>query len=590
MILSRTGPVGLLGTAAVLATADFLLSDHPGFAFVLTLAECVVTLPWMWLIFHLEQGEARLETDERRRRLRMLPTHVVTVVLIVAALVAKTFVLLSADGGDPERVAGVYRQYVIAFYFLFALGHVGRGSRAGRFLAAAAESPARLMALSFGCVALLGAFVLTLPLSVREVTHASFLEALFTATGAVCGALGINDVAATYTVFGQAVILLLIQLGGLGIMALSAFFSIAARRRLRVKSAAVMAEMFDADSLSSMRNTVRDIVLFTFTIEAVGAVVLYFALARHPAVGLGPESPDPAAGAGSVAWSAVFHSVSAFCTAGFSLSHGNIVPFVGDWPVSLTMSALILLGGIGFPVLSELVARTRTRLSGPRAPRLSLDSRIALTACAILTFGGAFGFLVLEWNRSLAGAPFGTKVLASLFQSVTARTAGFNSVDMTTVGPAALLLLCVLMFIGTSPGATGGGVKTTTVAVLFATFRAEIRGEESSRLFDRRVPLASRRKAIAVTTAGVSIVLASFFLLLLTEGAEPLKLLFEVVSAFSTCGLSAGVTGGLSVAGRIVIIVTMLAGRIGPLTLALAAASSGRRRRAVLAEERIHIG
>jgi len=376
-------------------------------------------------------------------------------------------------------------------------------------------------------------------------------------------------------------------------MSLSAFFAIAARRRLRAKSSTVMAEMIDADSLDSMRRMVKAIVLFTLTIEAVGAVVLYFAFRGNPDVALGPVGTEtiPAAGAGSVAWSAVFHSVSAFCTAGFSLSHGNIVPFAGDWPVSLTLCALILLGGIGFPVLSELVSRLRSRISGMRPPRLSLNSRICLFSSALLTVVGTFGFLVLEWNRSLGEAPFGTKVLASLFQSVSARTAGFNSVDLATAGAPALLFVAILMFIGCSPGSTGGGVKTTTVAVLFATFRAELRGDPSSHLGDRRVPLASRRKAVAVMTASVSIVLVSYFLLLLTEeGTNTIKLFFEVVSAFSTCGMSAGVTAGLSGAGKLVIIVTMLAGRIGPITLALAAASSGRRARTELPEERLHIG
>jgi trk system potassium uptake protein TrkH len=589
-VLDRLGLAGLLAVGAAVCAADFFTAGQPVLSIVFTSLECLVALPWARLIFRLGRSERRLEVGERKRRLWMLSAHGLTVTLVVATLVAKAFVVLKIYRGDSEDLTGPYQTYLITFYVTFALGLVGRGSRAGRFLAAVAEQPARLMTLSFGSVALIGAFVLTMPISVREVAKTSFVEALFTATGAVCGGLGVNDVASTYDPFGQFVVLVLIQVGGLGIMVLSAFFAIAAGRRLRAKSSAVMAEMIDVESMDSMRRMVRSIVLFTLTFEALGAVALWFAMARNPSVALGYEMPDSAAGAGSLAWSAVFHSVSAFCNAGFSLCHGNLVPFVGDWPVSLTICALVTLGGIGFPVLAELVSAARTRLAGRRPPRLSLNSRVSMASCAILSLGGAAGFLVLEWDRSLGGAPAGTKVLASVFQSVSARTAGFNSVDVAKLGAPALLFVSFLMFVGTSSGSTGGGVKTSTLAVLWATFRAERRGGEKPHLFDRRIPLATARKAVAVITVSGVLVFAAFFVLLVTEEADSLKLWFEVVSAFATCGLSAGVTAGLSVTGKLVIVATMLAGRVGPLTLALAAAAPPRRVRTELAEERLPIG
>jgi trk system potassium uptake protein TrkH len=231
-----------------------------------------------------------------------------------------------------------------------------------------------------------------------------------------------------------------------------------------------------------------------------------------------------------------------------------------------------------------------TRLRGERPPRLSLNARVSLSVGTVVTVVGAIGFLVLEWGRSLAEAPVGTKVIASGFQSVSSRSAGFNAVDFAACGAPALLLVAVIMFIGASPGSTGGGIKTTTLAVIFATIRAELRGHFQTRLFDRRVTISNRRKAIAVVTASATVVLVSFFALLVTESAEPMRLLFESVSAFACCGLSAGVTAGLSVTGKLVIIVTMLAGRIGPLTLGLLAASPGRKARYTLPEERIQIG
>jgi trk system potassium uptake protein len=588
--LDRLGLAGLLAAAAGVCTADFFTTGRPVLGIVFTALECLLALPWARLIFHLERSERRLDAGEKKRRLWMLSAHGITVTLVVATLVAKGFVLLKAHRGDAGDFTGPYQTYLVAFYAAFALGLVGRGSRVGRFLAVVADQPARLMTMSFGSVALLGAFVLTMPISVRDVAKTSFVEALFTATGAVCGGLGVNDVAATYDPFGQFVILVLIQVGGLGLMVLSAFFVIAAGRRLRTKSSAVMAEMIDVESMDSMRRMVRSIVLFTLTFEALGAVALWFAMGRNPGVALGHEMPDSVAGAGSLAWSAVFHSVSAFCNAGFSLCHGNLVPFAGDWPVSLTICVLVTLGGIGFPVLAELVSAARTRLGGRRPPRLSLNARVSLAAGAVLTFGGAAAFLVLEWGRSLGDAPFGTKVLASLFQSVSARTAGFNSVDISVLGYPALLLVICLMFVGASPGSTGGGVKTTTLAVLFAASRSERRGGEKAHLFDRRIPLLTTRKAIAVLTVSTGLVLVAFFVLLLTEKADPMKLLFEVVSAFATCGLSAGVTAGLTTAGKLVIVATMLAGRVGPLTLALAAAAPPRRAHTELVEERLPIG
>jgi trk system potassium uptake protein TrkH len=588
-MLTRAGLGGLLGLAALASALDFWLAGHRFLALTLTAAEAAIALPWIWLLFHLERGEQRLDPAERRRRRRLRFVNLATVLLVAATLAAKAFVHFSPRI-DPERVVPAYRQYVIAYLLLTGLGLVGRGSRAGRFLATVIDHPARLMTLAFGCAALLGAFVLTLPVSLRDVANASFLDALFNSTGAVCGAMSVGDLSVTYAPFGQFVIFVLMQMGGLGVMSLSAFFAIAARRRFRAKSSAVMAEMIDADSLHEMRRTVISIVIFTVTIELLGAIALWIAFSFNPAVGLGPESADPAAGAGSVLWSALFHSVSAFCTAGFSLSHGNMTAFAGDLPVAAIVGVVALFGGMGFPVMRELAARVRTRLRGERPPRLSLNARVSLSVGTVVTVVGAIGFLVLEWGRSLAEAPVGTKVIASGFQSVSSRSAGFNAVDFAACGAPALLLVAVIMFIGASPGSTGGGIKTTTLAVIFATIRAELRGHFQTRLFDRRVTISNRRKAIAVVTASATVVLVSFFALLVTESAEPMRLLFESVSAFACCGLSAGVTAGLSVTGKLVIIVTMLAGRIGPLTLGLLAASPGRKARYTLPEERIQIG
>jgi trk system potassium uptake protein TrkH len=453
------------------------------------------------------------------------------------------------------------------------------------------------MALSFGVVAVLGGFLLTLPASLRHTADASFVDSLFMSTSAVCvTGLAVGDVASTYTVFGQAVLLVLIQVGGLGIMVMSSFFAIVAGRRLRARSSAVLAEMIDAESFTALRRNIRSIVLYTLVLEALGAAVLWFSTRSTHAVALGPESPDPAAGAGSGVWWAVFHSVSAFCNAGFSLSHGNFTAFVGSWPVGLTVCVLVTLGGIGFPVLEEVVSRVRDRLAGRRPDRLSLQLRVVLLFSALLTIGGAVVFVALEWDRSLRALPPGDGMLAALFHSVSARTAGFNSVDVASFGAPALLFVAFLMFVGASPGSTGGGIKTTTFAALLATFRAELRGETEPRILDRRISVQTVRRAAGVAVVSIVFVTVVVFVLFLTEGADesgrkgPLPLLFEAVSAFATCGLSASVTPNLTDAGKLVVVLTMFVGRIGPLTLALAVAAAQQRARFTVPEGRLNIG
>jgi trk system potassium uptake protein TrkH len=324
--------------------------------------------------------------------------------------------------------------------------------------------------------------------------------------------------------------------------------------------------------------------------EGLGAVALFPAHSRYPEVGQGPEAAHGLAGAGSVLWAAVFHSVSAFCNAGFSLFHGNLAPLAGDAAVNVTVGALILAGGIGFPVLSELGRQARAVARRERGPRLSLHARTVLASSAALVGLLAAAVLALEWNGSLRHLSGAERVLAAIFQSVSTRTAGFNTVDVGAMGPASWLLLCGFMFVGASPGSTGGGIKTSTFAALAASLRALVRGEAQARLFDRTLPASVVERAIGVTFLSAVLVTAFAFLLLLTERGEPLRLMFEAVSAFGTVGFSTGITGELSMAGRLVLVAAMLAGRIGPVTMALAFAGRGRGFAARPVEEKVLIG
>jgi trk system potassium uptake protein TrkH len=591
-VLRRLNLAGLLLLAAAVCTADFLSTGNVFWAMVLTAAEAALALPWAWTVVSMDQAEARLLDAKRLGRFRRIASHAATFAALGAVLLTKAIVLhraTEAEGLGP--MAGPYRTYIAFAFVLFAIGLVGRGTRLARFLGTLADHPARLMAISFALVALLGGFVLTLPVSLRDPNQASFVDGLFTSMSAVCvTGLAVNDISATYTGFGQFVILALVQAGGLGIMVLTAAVAILAGRRFQAKSTQALTEMIDAESFATLRRTIRHIFVFTVVIEALGAFLLYHAFRAHPEMALGPESPHPLAGAGSVAWSAVFHSVSAFCNAGFSLCHGNLISFTGSLPVSGVVSVLIVLGGLGFPVMDELWQRWKERKLDVPSRKLSLHTRVVVACTAMLIVVGALALLELEWNETLRDRPLGEKILAATFASVTARTAGFNTVNYGAMGAPALVLTCFLMFIGASPGSTGGGIKTTTFTVLLAAFRAEIRGSPTAHVFDRAIPEVVARKAAAVAVGSGVLVATFWFLLLLTETHGPLQLLFETVSAFATCGLSTGITPVLSVAGKVLVTLLMFTGRIGIMTLALAFVARPRVQHFRVAEERVLIG
>ena len=590
-VVRRFNLAGLLLLAAAFCTVDFVVIDGPVWPSIMTGLEAALAIPWAWVVVTMDMAESRIGKSRSLGRLYRVATHAVTFAALASALLAKAIVVHNAASSSFAPFVGVYRNYVAFVFVLFVLGLLGRGSRFARLLGSLADHPARLMALSFAVVALLGGFLLTLPVSLQRVQEGDFVAGLFTATSAVCvTGLIVNDIASTYTAFGQAVIFVLIQAGGLGIMVLTASVAILAGRRLRTRSTATLAEMIDAESFAALRHTIRHIFIFTIVIEATGALVLYLAFKDVPEIGLGPESADPLAGAGSHVWSAVFHSVSAFCNAGFSLCHGNLIRFTGSVPVSGTIAFLITLGGLGFPVLDELWVRVKRRRSGLANRRLSFHSRLVLRTSAGLVMFGTLAYLLLEWNGTLHDLSWGDRLIAAVFQSVTTRTAGFNTLDYGAMAAPTLVITCMLMLVGASPGSTGGGVKTTTFAVLLAAFRAEILGSANPRLMDRSVPEATARRAVAVAVGSFGLITVVWFLLLMTEDIAPLRVLFEVVSAYATCGLSTGITAQLSDVGRVILTFVMFVGRIGPVTIALALVATRRTERFQLPAERVLIG
>lgn len=415
-------------------------------------------------------------------------------------------------------------------------------------------TPPRVLVIGFATVILLGALILTLPYATVDGQGLNFLNALFTATSAVCvTGLIVVDTGTTFTLLGQLVILSLIQIGGLGFMTFATFFAILLGRKVTLKERILLQEALNQSSLEGVVRLAKYVLQVTFVIEAVGALIL--------AIRWSFDMSWPKA-----VYYGIFHAVSAFNNAGFDLfgEYSSITRYVGDPVVNLTIAFLIIFGGLGFTVLSDLYSH--------KGKKMMLHTKMVLTMTGILVLVGAILIFLVELSNSktLGSLDPMTKILASFFQSVTARTAGYNTLDMTGLRSTTLLVLIILMFIGASPGSTGGGIKTTTFASVTLYVASLFRGESNVTFKERSIAQDVIQKAVAVIFMSFVLVLFVTGILTLTEKADFLILLFEATSAFATVGLTVGLTPTLTNIGKIAIIFTMFAGRIGPLTLVFA--------------------
>jgi len=385
----------------------------------------------------------------------------------------------------------------------------------------------------------------------------SLLDSLFTATSAVCvTGLIVRDTATTFTPLGQWIILVLIQVGGLGVMLFSGTVSLLLGRGVSLRDASMVRELFQGEVLRETRRIIGFVLGMTFVTELLGTVLLY--------AGLTGAVPDAAE-----RWRcALFHSVSAFCNAGFSLFSDSLVSQAGRPLVVLTVAGLLIVGGLGFPVVASLLAWARGRALRHRRVRLTVAAKIVFFTTALLLVGGTLLLLALEWRGAFAGAGPWRKLSLAFFQAATTRTAGFNTMDLTLLSPASLLLMVLLMGIGAGPASTAGGIKVTTLAVVWGNVRSISQGRMNVRLFDREIDLLTMRRAFMVFFAWIAVAMLGTFLLLVSEHRGYLPTMFEVVSAMGTVGLSLGLTPQLSAVGRIVIVVLMFVGRIGPLGVA----------------------
>ncbi len=433
---------------------------------------------------------------------------------------------------------------------------------------------------------LLGTLLLSLPVA-HAAEPVSVLDAFFTATSATCvTGLTVVDTGTRFSPFGQAVVLGLIQIGGLGLMTFAVFVGIALGGRVAFSERMVIQESMHHTPSAGVRRLVRYVLAFTLVSEAVGALWLWLRLRQ--------DLPP-----GAAAWSAVFHSVSAFCNAGFGLFPDSLVRYRGDLTVNLAITGLIILGGLGFLASMELRDQLLARLRRLRPPQATLHTRLVLLVTAVLLAGGALAYLVLEWDNVLHDLPPGERLLAAWFLSVTSRTAGFNTVDYGQLSSATLFLTIFLMFVGASAGSTGGGIKTTTFGLLVALVVARWRGRGRASVFHRTIPHAVMDRALLLAMLAWALVSLAIGLLVMAESAgvphqreEPrfVALMFEAVSAFGTVGLSTGITAGLGATSKLVLIALMFMGRVGPLTLILAMSPRQQRGRFRYAEENVMVG
>ena len=433
---------------------------------------------------------------------------------------------------------------------------------------------------------MVGTVLLSLPFATQPGDKVTLIDRLFTATSATCvTGLVVKDTA-TWTRFGQTVIMVLFQIGGLGIMTFSTLFAIILGRRISMKENLAVAGTLGRDGLKSVTSLIRHIISIVLLFEALGAVSLFL---RWRAVTNWPVS--------KVLHNAVFHSISAFCNAGFSLLNESFSGFKSDITINVIMMLLIFIGGIGFLVILDIWnLRLRKKDRRPLLFRLSLQTKIVVTISLILILAGAAGIYFLEKDNTLRILDTNARVLGPIFQSITARTAGFNTLPIKRFAPATLILLVFLMFIGASPGSTGGGIKTCTFGVLIATAIAMIKNRERVWLFKRTIPRTVIRKSLVIFILAFTWIFVGAFILTITEkgniyGANYyLKLMFETVSAFGTVGLSTGITHMLTDAGKLFIVITMFVGRLGPLTMALAVALQEEKLLYNYAEERVMVG
>lgn len=443
----------------------------------------------------------------------------------------------------------------------------------------AGSSATQTICGSFLLVIAVGTLLLTLPISSRT-GRLGVIDALFTATSATCvTGLVVRDTWSQFSLFGQVIILMLIQVGGLGLVTLTSFFALAARRRMGFRDLRLLGESVSADGLSKATEVLKIVIKLAAAFEAVGIVLLLFAFV-------------PQFGAEGV-WVSVFTAISAFCNAGFDLfgrfgAYSSLVPYVNNYYVQAVIMFMIMAGGLGFMVWVELAEYRKKR-------RLSLHAKVVLQFSAIFWVGGAVLLALLEWSnpRTMGGLSVPGRIMAALFQSVSTRTAGMNTIDLAACSPISKLLMSVLQFIGAAPGSTGGGVKVTTFAVLILTIRSVAQGRDDCVIGGHHIESKTVYRALTIIVIGAVAAFGSAVVVYYNtaETVSVIDCIFESCSAFGTVGLSVGVTGQLNTGAKLLYMACMFMGRVGPVSLAISlTAKPDDNKRKVLPVGHINVG
>ena len=443
----------------------------------------------------------------------------------------------------------------------------------------AGSSATQTICISFLLVIAVGTLLLALPISSRT-GRLGVIDAMFTATSATCvTGLVVRDTWSQFSLFGQIIILMLIQVGGLGLVTLTSFFALAARRRMGFRDLRLLGESVSADGLSKATEVLKIVIKLAAAFEAVGIVLLLFAFV-------------PQFGAEGV-WVSVFTAISAFCNAGFDLfgrfgAYSSLVPYVNNYYVQAVIMFMIMAGGLGFMVWVELAEYRKKR-------RLSLHAKVVLQFSVIFWVGGAVLLALLEWSnpRTMGGLSVPGKIMAALFQSVSTRTAGMNTIDLAACSPISKLLMSVLQFIGAAPGSTGGGVKVTTFAVLILTIRSVAQGRDDCVIGGHHIESKTVYRALTIIVIGAVAAFGSAVVVYYNtaETVSVIDCIFESCSAFGTVGLSVGVTGQLNTGAKLLYMACMFMGRVGPVSLAISlTAKPDDNKRKVLPVGHINVG
>lgn len=552
----------LLIVAAVLAAAS-LIAQY-GFYLPQRYLDYLIYVDVGIIIFFVAENFVRLGIS--REKLEYLRSHWVDFMFILLFFAQIILIRFFSRTHTVEtflaklNIVSLTKAYIVTVQVYMAIALFIKTIDANRFIARFRISPPQMVLGSFAAAIIAGTFLLLLPRATSTGQSMPFVDALFTAASATCvTGLIVVDTGSFFSRFGQMIILLLIQLGGIGIMSLVAFSAAAIGRGIGMRERAMLKDILDSNFIGEVTRLLRNIVLITVIFETAGVLLFSRIWAR--------DFPSPM----TTVYYSVFHSISAFCNAGFSLFSDSLEGFRARPDVVFTFAALIIIGGLGFIVISNLFRYFLGVLgrAKPR-PRLNLHTKIVLLTSAALLIVGTVAFYALEIDDSMAEFTGGERALSAFFSSVTARTAGFSTLPMSAIAVPTALLVVFLMFIGASSGGTGGGIKTNTFAVLIATLRSMLKARQDVEVFHRAIPRDIMVKAICVVILSVGLVFATSLVVATYERIGFTDILFETVSAFGTVGLSRGLTQGLTTPSKVAIIITMFLGRIGPLTLGLA--------------------